>query len=92
TSIPFVKNHEFNYSKLITWISADAEKYTWIIYILIVTLIITAVSNGANLTDGIDGLAGGISAIIAGGLGVFVYISGNYKFAEYLNVMYIPNL
>ncbi|MBN8835788.1 MAG: phospho-N-acetylmuramoyl-pentapeptide-transferase [Sphingobacteriia bacterium] len=92
TSIPFVKNHEFNYSKLITWISADAEKYTWIIYILIVTLIITAVSNGANLTDGIDGLAGGVSAIIAGGLGVFVYISGNYKFAEYLNVMYIPNL
>jgi phospho-N-acetylmuramoyl-pentapeptide-transferase len=92
TSIPFVKNHEFNYSKLISWIGTGAEKYTWIIYTLIVTLIITAVSNGANLTDGLDGLAGGVSAIIAGGLGVFVYVSGNYKFAEYLNVMYIPNL
>ncbi|MBS1590640.1 MAG: phospho-N-acetylmuramoyl-pentapeptide-transferase [Bacteroidetes bacterium] len=92
TTIPFVKSHEFNYSKLISWMGNGAEKYTWIIYILIVTLIITAVSNGANLTDGIDGLAAGVSAIIGVALGVFVYVSGNYLFAEYLNIMYIPNL
>jgi phospho-N-acetylmuramoyl-pentapeptide-transferase len=92
TTIPFVKNHEFNYSKLISWIGPGAEKYTWIIYILIVTFIITAVSNGANLTDGLDGLAAGTSAIIGAGIGLFVYVSGNYKFADYLNIMYIPNL
>jgi phospho-N-acetylmuramoyl-pentapeptide-transferase len=92
TTIPFVKNHEFNYSKIISWIGPGAEKYTWIIYILIVTFIITAVSNGANLTDGLDGLAAGVSAIIGAALGVFVYVSGNYVFADYLNVMYIPNL
>jgi phospho-N-acetylmuramoyl-pentapeptide-transferase len=92
TTIPFIKNHEFNYSKLISWIGEGAEKYTWIIYILIVTLIITAVSNGANLTDGLDGLAAGVSAIIGAGLGLFIYVSGNYKFADYLNIMYIPNL
>jgi phospho-N-acetylmuramoyl-pentapeptide-transferase len=92
TTIPFLKDHEFNYSKLISWIGDGAEKYTWIIYILIVTFIITAVSNGANLTDGLDGLAAGVSAIIGAGIGVFVYVSGNYKFADYLNVMYIPDL
>jgi phospho-N-acetylmuramoyl-pentapeptide-transferase len=92
TTIPFVKDHEFNYSKLISWMGDGAEKYTWIIYILIVTFIITAVSNGANLTDGLDGLAGGVSAIIGAGIGVFVYVSGNFKFADYLNVMYIPDL
>ena len=69
TTIPFVKTHEFNYSKLISWISPDAEKYTWIVYIIIVTFIITAVSNGANITDGLDGLAAGVSAIIGAGLG-----------------------
>lgn len=92
TTIPFVKNHEFNYSKLISWIGEGAEKYTWIIYILIVTFIITAVSNGANITDGLDGLAAGVSAIIGVALGVFIYVSGNYVLADYLNVMYIPNL
>jgi phospho-N-acetylmuramoyl-pentapeptide-transferase len=92
TTIPFVKNHEFNYSKLVSWIGPGAEKYTWIIYILIVTFIITAVSNGANITDGLDGLAAGVSAIIGAALGIFVYVSGNYVFADYLNVMYIPNL
>jgi phospho-N-acetylmuramoyl-pentapeptide-transferase len=92
TTIPFVKNHEFNYSRLVSWIGLGAEKYTWIIYILIVTFIITAVSNGANLTDGLDGLAAGVSAIIGAALGVFIYVSGNYVFADYLNVMYIPNL
>lgn len=92
TTIPFVKTHEFNYSRLISWIGPEAEKYTWILYILIVTFIITAVSNGANLTDGIDGLAAGVSAIIGAGLGIFIYVSGNYIFADYLNIMYIPNL
>ncbi len=92
TTIPFIKNHEFNYSKLISWMGDGAEKYTWIVYIFLVTLIIVAVSNGANLTDGIDGLAAGVSAIIGIGLGVFIYVSGNYKFADYLNIMYIPNL
>jgi len=92
TSIPFVKNHEFNYSKLISWIGPGAEKYTWIIYIFVVTFIITAVSNGANITDGLDGLAAGVSAIIGMALGIFIYVSGNYVLADYLNVMYIPNL
>ena len=92
TTIPFVKNHEFNYSRLISWMGAGAEKYTWIIYVLIVIFIVTAVSNGANLTDGLDGLAAGVSAIIGAGIGVFVYVSGNYIFADYFDVMYIPNL
>jgi phospho-N-acetylmuramoyl-pentapeptide-transferase len=92
TTIPFVKSHEFNYSRLISWIGAGAEKYTWIIYIIAVTLIITAVSNGANLTDGLDGLAAGVSALIGACLGIFVYVSGSTRFAEYLNIMYIPNL
>ncbi|MFY0252363.1 phospho-N-acetylmuramoyl-pentapeptide-transferase [Chitinophaga sp. 30R24] len=91
TTIPFVKNHEFNYAKLISWIPG-AEKYTYVIYILIVIFIITAVSNGANLTDGLDGLATGVSGIIGVGLGIFAYVSGNIQFAEYLNIMYIPNL
>ncbi|TAE16767.1 MAG: phospho-N-acetylmuramoyl-pentapeptide-transferase [Bacteroidetes bacterium] len=92
TTIPFVKNHEFNYSKLISWMGPSADKFTWIVYIIIVVFIVTAVSNGANITDGLDGLAAGVSAIIGAGIGVFIYVSGNYKFAEYLNIMYIPNL
>jgi phospho-N-acetylmuramoyl-pentapeptide-transferase len=91
TTIPFVKTHEFNYSRLISWIPG-AEKYTFVLYILIVIFIITAVSNGANLTDGLDGLATGVSAVIGVGLGIFAYVSGNIQFAEYLNIMYIPNL
>lgn len=91
TTIPFVKNHEFNYSRLISWIGEGAEQYTWIIYIIIVIFIITAVSNGANMTDGIDGLATGASAIIGATLGVFAYLSGNILTADYLNIMYIPN-
>ncbi len=91
TTIPFVKNHEFNYSKLISWIPGG-EKFTFVIYIAIVILIITAVSNGANLTDGLDGLATGVSAVIGVCLGIFAYVSGNIQFAEYLNIMYIPNL
>ena len=92
TTIPFVKSHEFNYSRLISWISEGADKYTWIIYIIAVTFIITAVSNGANITDGLDGLAAGVSALIGACLGIFVYVSGSTRFAEYLNIMYIPNL
>lgn len=92
TTIPFVKNHEFNYAWLLSWMGKGAEKFTWIVYIIIVTFIVTAVSNGANITDGLDGLAAGVSAIIGAGLGVFVYVSGNYNFASYLNVMYIPNM
>ena len=89
TTIPFVKSHEFNYAKLLpkSW-----ENYTYILYILIVIFIVTAVSNGANITDGLDGLATGVSAIIGLGLGVFVFVSGDVRIAEYLNIMYIPNL
>jgi len=89
TTIPFVKNHEFNYSKLLP---PAIRGLTWLLYIVIVIFIVTAVSNGANLTDGLDGLATGVSAIIGIGLGVFAYASGNIRFAEYLNIMYIPNL
>lgn len=89
TTIPFVKNHEFNYSKLLP---AAVRGATWILYILIVIFIITAVSNGANITDGLDGLATGTSAFIGVCLGIFAYASGNIRFAEYLNIMYIPNL
>jgi len=89
TTIPFVKNHEFNYSKLLP---ANWRSYTWILYILIVIFIITAVSNGSNLTDGLDGLATGTSAIIGTLLGIFAYASGNLVFSDYLNIMYIPNL
>jgi phospho-N-acetylmuramoyl-pentapeptide-transferase len=89
TTIPFVKSHEFNYSKLLP---SGWRDYTYILYILVVIFIVTAVSNGANITDGLDGLATGVSAIIGIGLGIFAYVSGNIKFAEYLNIMYIPNL
>jgi len=89
TTIPFVKGHEFNYSKLLP---TAMRGLTWILYIIIVVFIITAVSNGANITDGLDGLATGTSAIIGACLGVFAYASGNLRFAEYLNIMYIPNL
>ncbi|WP_304038297.1 phospho-N-acetylmuramoyl-pentapeptide-transferase [Mesonia mobilis] len=91
TTIPFVKNNEFDYSSLITWIDADYAKYAWIIFIPIVIFIVTAVSNGANLTDGIDGLAAGTSAIIVLTLGLFAWVSGNIIFSDYLNVMNIPN-
>ena len=89
TTIPFVKSHEFNYSKLLP---ASWRDYTWILYILIVIFIIVAVSNGANITDGLDGLAAGTSAVVGVLLGIFAYASGNFFFADYLNIMYIPNL
>lgn len=92
TTIPFVKTHEIDYSKILTFFNEDLKDYAWIIFIPIVIFIITAVSNGANLTDGIDGLATGTSAIIGLTLLVFAYVSGNIIFADYLNIMYIPNL
>ena len=92
TTIPFFKNNEFNYSDLVTWIHPSLEKYTWIVFIFFVVLILTAVSNGANLTDGIDGLAAGSSVIITLTLGVFAWISGNIIFSDYLNIMYIPRV
>lgn len=89
TTIPFVKNHEFNYSKLLPEAWRD---YTWILYILITIFIVTAVSNGANITDGLDGLATGTSAIVSATFGIFAYASGSLLVADYLNIMYIPNL
>lgn len=91
TTIPFVKTHEFNYGKILTLFNANGDRYTYFLYVLIVIFIITAVSNAANLTDGIDGLATGVSAIIGAALGVFAYVSGNINVADYLNIMYIPN-
>jgi phospho-N-acetylmuramoyl-pentapeptide-transferase len=92
TTIPFVKNNEFDYANLITWISPDLKKYAWVIFILVSIFIITAVSNGANLTDGIDGLAAGTSAIIVLTLGIFTFVSGRIDFSDYLNIMYIPSI
>jgi phospho-N-acetylmuramoyl-pentapeptide-transferase len=89
TTVPFIKNNEFDYSDLVPWLD---ENYTWIVFTLIVILIITAVSNGANITDGIDGLAAGTSAIIGLTLAIFAYLSGRVDFSSYLNIMYIPNL
>ncbi len=89
TTIPFTKNHEFNYASLLP---KSLEDYAYLVYIAIIIFIVTAVSNAANITDGLDGLATGISAIIGVGLGIFAYVSGNSIFADYLNIMYIPNL
>jgi phospho-N-acetylmuramoyl-pentapeptide-transferase len=91
TTIPFLKNNEFDYGDLLSWMGEGAEKYTAIVFILVVILIVTAVSNGANITDGIDGLATGTSAIIGTTLAIFAYVSGNVVFSNYLNIMYLPN-
>ena len=91
TTIPFFKNNEFDYGQLISWMGDGYENYVWLIYIPMVIFIVTAVSNGANLTDGIDGLAAGTSAITVLALAVFTFISGNVILSNYLNVMYIPN-
>ena len=90
TTIPFVKNNEFDYASLIKWMGDWTENYVWLLFVLVVIFIITAVSNGANLTDGIDGLAAGSSAVIVLTLAIFAWVSGNIIFADYLNVMYIP--
>ena len=91
TTIPFVKNNEFDYAVLLKWTGDDYQKWAWLIYIPIIIFIICAVSNGANLTDGLDGLAISTSGIIGATLGVLAYVSGNTVFADYLNIMYIPN-
>jgi phospho-N-acetylmuramoyl-pentapeptide-transferase len=91
TTIPFVKNNEFDYSKLLSFLGDGYQKWAWLLFIPIVIIIVTAVSNGANITDGIDGLATGTSAIIGVTLGILAYVSGNRVFADYLNIMYIPN-
>jgi phospho-N-acetylmuramoyl-pentapeptide-transferase len=89
TTVPFLKNNEFDYSSITPWLSKD---YTWIVYTLVVIVIISAVSNGANITDGIDGLAAGTSGIIGLTLAILAYLSGRVDFSNYLNIMYIPNL
>ena len=91
TTIPFFKNNEFDYAELLAWTGDGYEKWAWLIFIPVVIFIITAVSNGANLTDGIDGLAAGTSAISVFSLGIFTFVSGNIIFSNYLNIMYIPN-
>jgi phospho-N-acetylmuramoyl-pentapeptide-transferase len=91
TTIPFLKNNEFDYASLVSFLGDNYQKYAWIPFILIVIFIITAVSNGANLTDGIDGLAAGTSVIIVATLAIFAWVSGNLIFSNYLNVMFIPN-
>ena len=88
STIPFIKNNEFNYDWLVPEFLID---YTWVLYVLVVIFIVTAVSNGANLTDGLDGLAAGTSAIIGLTLAILAYLSGNVIFSDYLNIMYIPN-
>ena len=91
TTIPFLKNNEFNYDSLTSWMGEGMSKYSWLLFILVVIIVITAVSNGANMTDGLDGLATGTSAIIGATLVLFCYVSGNIVAADYLNIMYIPN-
>ena len=91
TTIPFFKNNEFDYKSLTRWIGNDFENYAWVLFVLIVVFIVTAVSNGANMTDGLDGLATGVYSIIGITLAVFGYVSGNIIAADYLNIMYIPN-
>lgn len=91
TTIPFFKNNQFDYVQLISWIGPNAKNYVWLLFVLIVIFIVTAVSNSVNLTDGLDGLATSTSAVAGGTLGILAWISGNYIFADYLNIMYIPN-
>ncbi len=91
TTIPFFKNNEFDYAEVLAWTGEGYEKWAWLVFIPVVIFIITAVSNGANLTDGIDGLAAGTSAISVLALGIFTFLSGNIIFSNYLNIMYIPN-
>ena len=92
TTIPFVKSNELDYAKIITWMGDWAEKWVWLVYVLIVIFVVTATSNGANLTDGIDGLATGTSAIIGSTFAILAWVSGNIIFANYLNIMFLPNI
>jgi len=93
STVPFAKNNEFDYSGVLFWMSdEDAHEWAWIVFIPIVIFIVTAVSNGANITDGIDGLAAGTSTVILLALAFFTYVSGNIIFADYLNIMFLPNM
>ena len=92
TTIPFVKSNELDYAKTITWMGDWAKKWVWLVYVVIVIFVVTATSNGANLTDGIDGLATGTSAIIGSTLAILAWVSGNIIFANYLNIMFLPNI
>lgn len=92
TNVPFFKNNELDYADFISWLGEGAEEYAWLIFIPVVILIVTAVSNGANLTDGIDGLAAGSSAIIVLTLGIFAWVSGNIQFSDYLDIFYLPRV
>ena len=92
TTIPFVKNNEFDYANLITWMGNWAKDWVWLLFVIVVIFIVTAVSNAANLTDGIDGLATGTSAIIGGTLAILAWVSGNIIFSNYLNIMFLPNI
>ena len=91
TTIPFIKNNEFDYAYLVSFLGENSTQWGWVIFIIVTIFIVTAVSNGANLTDGLDGLATGTSAIIGTTLGILAYLSGNVIYADYLNIMYIPN-
>ena len=91
TNVPFMKGNELNYGNMLPFIKQNSNNWAWIIFIPLVILIVTAVSNGANLTDGIDGLAAGVSGVIGAALGVFAYVSGNSIFSEYLHLLYIPD-
>lgn len=91
TTIPFIKGHEFDYASLINWMGEGAKKWVWLVMVLVIIFIVTAISNGANITDGLDGLASGTSAIIGITLGILAYVSGNVIYANYLNIMYLPN-
>jgi phospho-N-acetylmuramoyl-pentapeptide-transferase len=92
TTIPFIKNNNFNYADLVWFMGDKAQKWAWILFVLITIFIVTAVSNGANLTDGLDGLATGSSAIIGATLGILAYVSGHVQFADYLDIMYIVDI
>lgn len=92
TTIPFVKNNEFDYTWLVSWMGDWAVDYAWVIYVAIVILIVTAVSNASNLTDGIDGIATGVAAVNGGALALLAWVSGNVIMSSYLNIMYLPNI
>lgn len=92
TTIPFVKGHQLDYAKIITWMGPWAKNWVWLLYALVVILVVTAVSNAANLTDGIDGLATGVAAVNGGALAILAWLSGNVIFAGYLNIMYLSNI
>ena len=92
TTIPFVKNNEFDYTWLVGWLGAWATKYAWVVFVLVVIFIVTAVSNASNLTDGIDGIATGVAAVNGGALALLAWVSGNVIMAGYLNIMYLPNI